>query len=112
MPFSINCPNKGCGKWQEPYLDPSDDKVYCSVCDKEITNITYFAKVQMKSLKQFKQKTAISFAVKCPSCSKEQRPKILNDDVVCGSCSKPLNNLSTAFKYMLKEKLKTVNKDV
>jgi hypothetical protein len=112
MPFSMNCTNKKCGKQMEPYLDPSTDKVYCSVCDNEISNITYFAKSQMKALKQFKQKITTSFAVKCAKCGKEVRPKLLNNDVVCGACNKILDNLSAPFKHMLKEKLKTVGKDV
>lgn len=113
MPFSINCTNKGCCKLQEPYIDPKADKVYCSFCDKEINNITYFTKVQMKSLKQFKQKSTISFSVKCEHCNKEGRPKIsTSNEVVCGFCSKVLENLSIPFRNMLKDKLKDVNKDV
>jgi ribosomal protein L34E len=106
------CNNKGCGKVQEPYIDPKDDKVYCSICNKEITNVTYFTKVQMKNLKQYKKKVPISFAVKCDKCGKQDRPLLLNDDIVCSSCRKSLDNLSIPFKNMLKEKLKTVDKDI
>lgn len=110
--FSLNCTNKGCGKQMEPYLDPKTDKVYCSSCDNEITNITHFAKVQMKSLKQYKPKTTTSFSVKCQKCGKEDRPILLNKDVVCSACKKAFTHLSEHFKIMLKEKLKTVNNDV
>mgnify|MGYP001769837319 CR=1 FL=1 len=110
--FSMPCSNKGCGKVQEPYIDPKDDKVYCSLCNKEITNITFFAKSQMKSLKQYKPKTATSFAVKCDKCGKEARPKLVNNEVVCSGCNKPLDKLSVPFRNMLKEKLRTVDKDV
>lgn len=112
MAFSTFCTNKGCGKIQEPYLDPQDNKVYCSACDREITNITHFVKVQMKSMKQFKQKKATPFAVKCNMCGREERPQIVNDNVVCGACGGPLSNLSPIFKNMLKEKLRTVDKEV
>lgn len=112
MAFTINCTNKGCGKLQEPYIDPKDDKVYCSTCDRELSNITYFAKAQMKSIKQYKQKSSVSFSVKCSKCGKEGRPKIKNDEVVCGACLKELSNLSLPFKNMLKEKLKNVDKDI
>jgi len=112
MPFSTFCTNKGCGKIQEPYLDPQDNKVYCSACDGEITNITPFVKTQMKSMKQFKQKKSKPFVFKCAKCGKEERPKIVNDDIVCGACAKPMDNLSPIFKNMLKDKLKTVDKDV
>lgn len=116
MPFAINCSNKGCRKMQEPYLDPKTDKVFCSLCNDEIFNVNYFTKVQMKSLKQFRQKTTNSFSVKCNKCGSEERPKILKNNsdekIVCGTCSKPLDNLSVAFKNMLKEQLKSAGKDI
>lgn len=112
MPFSMFCPHKGCGQQMEPYLDPSTDKVYCEKCDREMTNVTYFVKVQMKSLKQFRQKQAVAFGVKCQKCSKEAQPKVVGDDIVCPGCGKPHEHLSEPFKMMLRDKLKTANKDV
>lgn len=112
MAFTMPCTNKGCGKQMEPYIDPKEDKVYCSLCDKEIANVTYFAKMQMKSSKQFKPKNTTSFSCKCLKCGKEGRPKNVNNVIVCGSCNKPLDNLSEPFKIMLKERLKSVDKDV
>lgn len=109
MAFTTSCTNKECRKTQEPYLDPKDDKVYCSKCDKEISNITYFTKVQMKSLKQFKQKVIASFSVKCLKCGKESQPKLFNKEVICGICGESLNNsLSSTFLNMLKEELKNI----
>ena len=66
----------------------------------------------MKSLKQYKEKKTVSFAVKCPSCSKEDRPKVVAQDIVCAHCRKPMTHLSEPFKIMLREKLKTVGQDV
>ena len=60
MAFMTYCTNKGCGKQMEPYIDPKDDKVYCSDCDRELPTITHFTKVQMKSFRQFKQKKSIT----------------------------------------------------
>jgi DNA-directed RNA polymerase subunit M/transcription elongation factor TFIIS len=108
----MTCTNKGCGDTMEPYLDPQTDKVYCSKCDKEIVNVTYFAKAQMKASKQFKKKVIASFAVKCPKCGAEERPKLVKDDIVCRACQKPMDHLSEPFKIMLKDKLKTAGKDV
>jgi DNA-directed RNA polymerase subunit RPC12/RpoP len=108
----MTCNNRGCGNTMEPYLDQTDDKVYCSKCDKEIVNVTIFTKNQMKSMKQFRAKKVISFAVKCQKCGKEDRPKLVKDDIVCPGCSKPHENLSEPFKIMLREKLKTVGQDV
>jgi|SRR5579885_1042993 len=112
MPFSMVCNNKGCGKQMEPYLDPKDDKVYCSECNKEMTNVTHFVKVQMKSLKQFRPKNQVSFGVKCQKCGKEARPKLVGEDIVCPACGKSHDHLSEPFKIMLREKLKTAGQDV
>jgi DNA-directed RNA polymerase subunit RPC12/RpoP len=112
MPFLMPCPNKGCGDQMEPYLDPSDNKVYCSSCDKEISNVTHFVKIQMKSLKQYRKKKSLSFLVKCQKCSKEDRPKIVKDKIVCPNCNEDHSHLSEPFKIMLKEQLKKVNQDV
>jgi len=112
MAFSTFCTTKGCGKIQEPFLDPQDNKVYCSLCEGEITNLTPFVKNQMKASKQFRQKKIKPFAVKCMKCGREERPKVENNDIVCGVCSQPMDNLSPIFKNMLKEKLKTIDKEV
>jgi len=112
MAFSLPCTNKGCGKIMSPYIDTNDDKVYCSLCDKEIINITPFIKNQMKMNKQFRQKQTKPFSVKCQNCKKEDRPKISGKDVVCAHCNKPLTHLSEPFKIMLREKLKTTDLDV
>jgi hypothetical protein len=112
MAFSTYCTTKGCGKIQEPYLDPQNNKIFCSICDGEITNLTPFVKSQMKGMKQFKQKQAKTFSVKCALCKADERPKQVGNDIVCGACGKPLENLSPIFKNMLKEKLKNVDKDV
>ncbi len=112
MAFSIICTNKGCGDHMEPYIDKDTDKVYCSSCDNELFHVTHFAKIQMKSMKQFKQKKTISFAIKCKFCGKEDRPVIVLDKIVCPSCKTEHSHLSEAFKYMLKGNLKKVSQDV
>ena len=104
MPFLMLCPNKGCGSQMEPYLELTDNK--------EISNVTHFVKMQMKSLKQFRKKKNLSFSVKCQKCNKEDRPKIVNKEVACPSCNTIHSHLSEPFKIMLKEQLKTANQDV
>jgi len=105
MPVQLQCPHKGCMKMQEAWLDPKTDKVYCAECDREIPNITHFTKVQLKTLKQYKQKKTAAFATKCAACQKEAVPVLHNNDVVCAGCLKPLNHLSPIFKNMLKDQL-------
>lgn len=120
MALSLFCNNtykddkgkeKKCGE-MEPYMDPKTEKVYCSKCDKEMTNVTHFMKTTMKTLKQFRQKQAVAFGVKCKNCGKEAQPKVVGDDIVCPGCNKAHTHLSEPFKMMLKDKLKTANKDV
>lgn len=107
----MNCTNKGCCKQMEPFIDPKTDKVHCSICDGELTNVTHFTKTQMKSLKQFRKKNSVAFGVKCNFCGKEDRPLLVQNDIVCPSCKKPHTNLSEPFKIMLKENLKS-SKDI
>ena len=83
MGFSIICTNVGCGKLQEPFLDPKDNKVYSSLCKKEL-KVTQFVVHQLKMNKLFKKKQKESFAVKCPHCDEEARPIIQNKDKVSG----------------------------
>ena len=112
MVFSITCINKECKKQMNPYIDPKTDKVYCESCDQEILTITYFAKVQMKNLKQYKKKSSTSFSIKCPKCNKDDRPKLINNEIVCSKCNSPMDHLTEPFKIMLKEKLKTASQDI
>ena len=59
----------------------------------------------MKAAKQYREKSKTSFVVKCSFCNKEDRPQVLNDDVVCSKCLKPLSNITKIFKDMLKVQL-------
>lgn len=112
MPFQMPCTNKSCNKLQEPYIDPKTDEVYCSLCDSKIENVTHFAKIQMKTLKQYREKKKVSFAVKCPLCNKEERPVATTDDIVCGGCGKPLSHLTETFKRMLRIQLKKADQEI
>ena len=111
MPFQMPCPHKECAKMQEPYIDPKTEEVYCGICDQKIT-VNHFQKIQLKTLKQYRVKKKVSFAVKCPKCNKEERPISTEDDIVCGSCHAPLDHLSDTFKRMLKMQLKKVDKEL
>jgi len=105
--FSMSCTNKGCYQQMEPFLDPNTNKVYCSICEAELTNVTNFTKQQLKSNKQFRKKATVAFGVKCNSCGKEDRPIIISNDIVCASCKKPLTHLSEPFKIILRDRLKS-----
>lgn len=111
MAFSTNCTNKGCGKYQTPFIDKKTDKVYCSECEQEITNLTSFAKAQMKAIKQFREEKPAAFSVKCSHCSLTNQPDQQKDKFFCPSCKKELK-LSEAFRLMLIEKLKNANKEI
>jgi ribosomal protein L34E len=102
---------KRCGQ-MEPYMDIKTEKVYCANCNTEIPNVNHFTKITLKNLKQFRQKPAVPFGVKCANCGKEAQPKIVGEDIVCPGCNKAHTHLSEPFKIMLKNKLKTANKDV
>lgn len=108
MPILMNCTNKGCGQYQEPYYDASDNNVYCSLCNKTIDNVTQFSKNTMKSSKQVKKKAQVSYSVKCTKCNNEDRPKLVGNEIVCSNCNNQINNISSIYKDLLKQKLKDV----
>lgn len=111
MAFSIQCSHKGCQKLQAPYIDLTNSKVYCSLCDGELT-VTQFVMHQMKMNKQFRKKEDKSFSIKCPQCGKEDRPTLSGKDILCSGCKKPMNHLTEQFKIMLREQLPQAGKDV
>lgn len=101
------CDNKGCMKEQIPLLDESSNAVICAECNRPIKTVTEFAKRQMKSLGQMlrKKKSRSAYAVKCPSCSIESTPVIIDDELACSSCSSKLN-LSKPFDRMVRAAIK------
>ena len=105
MPVSINCTNKGCGKFNEVVLDTKTDQVFCSVCDKEIANVSHFVKTQLKALKQVRRAKKQAFAIKCEHCKSEGMPKLVNDVFVCAMCSKTVN-VSKPFEPLLRKVIK------
>ncbi len=108
MPITLTCQN--CNKTQEPWLDKQSNKVFCSECDKEL-QANHFLKIQLQTLKQYKQKTS-AFLIKCVKCGKESTPQKSNNDIVCGICTKPLDHLTPIFKKMLFERLDKLKEDV
>ena len=107
MPYLMHCMNKGCYKEQVPLLDVKSNLVMCSECNKEILNVTEFAKRSMKSLGQVtgKIKKGQTFAVKCGSCNQENTPVVEDDELVCPKCHTELQ-LSVPFANMLRSVLK------
>ena|ERR1700744_2778098 len=105
MAYSLTCTNKGCGQLMSPYLDPKTNKVFCSSCHKEIENVNVIIKNQMKMSKQFRKKEKKSFAIQCPLCSVEDRPKLINDKIICSACNKEMK-LPYQIATMLKMNLK------
>lgn len=112
MKFTICCTNKGCYKLQEPYLDLSTNKVYCTLCEEEIANVSAIIKNQMKLNKQTqKPKTQSTFSVKCQHCSANDSPNLINNKLYCKSCNKELTNITEIFKNMLINKMKGAKKE-
>jgi hypothetical protein len=110
MGFRTYCSNKGCGKDNEPLLNTSTNEVECSECGKPITNITSFAKAQMKTLGQIKRdsKKGQAFSIECTFCKKSSPPKIdpNTERIVCAFCNSYLDYLSAPFVQIVKEFLK------
>lgn len=108
MPFLMNCTNKGCGKDMEPTISLKDNEVYCSLCDKPISNVSPFTKTQMKALGQVKRPQKMPFAFKCESCKMELTPVLKTDgSMVCPDCKNVHKNMSKPFAKMLKDHLES-----
>lgn len=107
----MQCTNKKCGKMNTAYLDDENDTVHCGACDEEINNVSVFLKRQMRFSKQFRPKKVKSFSIKCQKCGKNDRPVLSGDDILCGACKKPMDQLTEFYKKMLREQLKTLGDD-
>ena len=115
MGFLIYCDNKGCGKDQEPVLDPTTGDVYCTECGKVIKSVTEFAKRQMKSMGQVKRdsKKQQAFSVKCQTCKKENPPKIDDKNkIVCSFCDSELTDLPKPFQQVIRNFIRSQRKDL
>lgn len=109
MALSTVCPT--CNKQMEPYLDKKSDLVYCDLCNADI-KANHFIKIQMKTLKQYKEKKTVPFAVKCQKCQLEDQPEIKGEKVICPKCKTEHTHLSEPFRLMLKNNLKNFKKDI
>lgn len=105
MAFSMTCPNRGCGKINQPFLIESTNKIFCSECKQEIENISPIAKNQIKASKQSKSNE--SFGVKCELCKNSSKPIIKDKQAFCGFCNNKLKNISPYFISMMLEQAKS-----
>jgi ribosomal protein L34E len=104
MTFFMHCTNKGCGKQTEPLLDELTNEAICSDCGIEMSNVTHFAKVQMKALGQIKrtQKPQEAFTLSCKKCTRSGMAKQVGEQLVCQFCSEPFV-LNTFFANTIKQ---------
>lgn len=112
MSFLINCDNRGCMKTQSPLLDLTTNTVVCAECHLVITNVTQFAKSQLKAMGQTtkRHKAQRSYAIKCSHCNVEELPTLVGEQFVCASCKQELTNISAPFKLILKDHIKNGHK--
>lgn len=104
MAFQIQCDNKKCFKLQAAKLDITTNAVICDECGGNITNVTEFAKRQLKALgqttKHIQQKD--SYSIKCASCEISGMPLLEKDKFICKGCKNELTNISDTFKVLLR----------
>ena len=107
MAFIIQCDNRGCLQTQAALLDVESNNVICAECGNTITNVTHFAKIQLKSLGQTTKrvKSQQTYSVKCNHCSASGVPTLAEDKLICKSCNKEITGLSSTFVTLLKSVL-------
>ena len=104
MAFLIQWSNKGCYQLQAARLNTTTDEVICQNCGKSISNVTSFAKTQLKHLKQTTKTAKVqeTYSIKCEHCSEADVPSLAEGDkLVCKRCNKELTQISYPFKMML-----------
>lgn len=115
MGFLITCDNKGCFETMEPLLNKNTDQVFCTACGKEIKSVTYFAKVQMRSLGQTmnNQKTSQAFSVRCTHCGTVAQPTVAADGRIhCSACKSHLSDLAAPFAHTIRQMVGKSGNDV
>jgi hypothetical protein len=113
MPMMLNCSAKGCHSYDEHVLDLTTNTVKCIKCNATIPNVSHFTIQQLKSLKQTKKAVKSAYAIRCGKCKIETLPKLdINNNLVCGACSDPSINVSKPFELLIREAIKTGNKDI
>jgi hypothetical protein len=102
----ISCDNKGCFESTEALLNKDTDEVICMNCGKNISSVTSFMKVTLKTLGQVTKtsKQGASFAIECKDCGKKHTPQIKGGKVYCSydKCGKEMTYLPPATVHMLK----------
>lgn len=104
MGFLIQCDNKKCREFQEPFLDKETDNVHCSRCNGIIDYVSIFTKRQMRAMGQIKRESVPkqAFSVKCESCEKIMCPKLKEEEgqkvkLLCSSCGNEHSQLSAPY---------------
>ncbi len=95
MPFYICCDNKGCYETTEALLNTKTNEVHCRKCGEIIKNITYFTKVQLKSMGQVMKNTGekAAFAAVCYKCGKKNTPKLSKQArLLCAECGEDITD--------------------
>jgi len=105
----INCDNKGCMKSDFHLLDTKTNEVICTECGEVINNVTYFMKIQLKSLGQIVRDsgTKEAFSITCESCNKKNKPLVdKKGNIVCPVCNHIQENVPLPFANMLRTVIK------
>lgn len=104
MLFFTNCPNKGCRKDVQPFVDKDTMIAYCPECNGEMNNINLFMRRQLAANGNVRKdsKTKAAWSVKCESCKKEAPPVITNDKkILCSFCNKEMTGLNKFYANSL-----------
>ena len=107
MELNILCPNKGCQKYNSPKYDQDTKKVHCSVCDGEMPNVSIFIVNQLKVNKKFRPKGGPKkhYAFDCPGCKIVDRPKCVNDKLLCVHCETEFTQITIFYAPFIKQYL-------
>jgi len=81
-------------------------------CGNVITGITYFLKVQLKTLNQTRKPAKPAYSVRCDKCKQETLPKLDNNTLLCPCCNNKHTNISKPFEILIKAAIAKGNQDL
>lgn len=109
----FNC-NPGCKKGTTSgSYDKESGQVVCDVCSEVLSNISSFAKTNMKLSGPYAKKKKKPFEFKCKSCSKTAEASIQDGHIVGKNCSGQCDlNISSVMQSTLLQLLPKAEEEI
>lgn len=108
----FNC-NPGCKKGTTTAsYDKESGQVVCDACSEVLSNISSFAKTNMKLSGPYAKRKKKPFEFKCKTCTKTIEAEVVNEQVIGKGCSGQCElNISSVMKNTLLQLLPKIQEE-